>query len=78
MRNAAGEFDDLQPALDVAPGVWNGLAVLARQQVGELVIIALHQFEEFHHYAGAPLRIRRPPLRLRRLRVLDRGTQLSF
>ncbi len=41
MRNAAGELDDLEAALDVALGVGNGLAVLARQQLGQLVVVAL-------------------------------------
>jgi len=60
MRNAAGEFDHLEPALDVALGVGNGLAVLAGQKLGEFVIVALRQFEELHHHAGAALRIVAP------------------
>ena len=78
MRNAAGEFDHLEAALDVALGVGNGLAVLARQQLGELVVVALRQFEELHHHAGAALRIGGAPLDLRRLGVLDRGAHLGL
>ena len=78
MRNAAGEFDDFEAALDVALGVGNGLAVLARQQVGELVVVALDQFEELHHHAGAALRIGGGPLDLGGLGVLDRGAHFGL
>ena len=40
MRDAAGELDHLEAALDVALGVGDGLAVLAREAVGELVVVA--------------------------------------
>jgi hypothetical protein len=46
MRNAASEFDHFDAALDVALGVGDGLAVLARQKFSELIVIALHQFEK--------------------------------
>ena len=78
MRNAAGEFDHFKPALDVALGIGNGLAVLARQELRELVIVALGQFKEFHHDAGAALRVGVRPLDLRRLGVLDRGANLGL
>ena len=78
MRNAAGEFDHFEAALDVALGVGNGLAVLARQQVGELVVVALRQFEELHHDAGAALRVGGAPLDLGGLGVLDRGAQFGL
>ena len=41
MRDAAGEFDHFEAALDVAFGVGNGLAVFGRQQLGEAVIFLL-------------------------------------
>jgi len=47
--------------------------MLAGQQIGEFVVVALRQFEELHHHAGAALRIGRAPLHLRRFGVLDRG-----
>ena len=78
MRNAAGEFDHFEAALDVALGVGNGLAVLARQQIGELVVIALRQFEELHHHARAALRIGGAPLHLGGLGILDGGTNLGL
>ena len=73
VRDAAGELDDLEAALDVALGVGDGLAVLAREQLGELVVVALHQLQELHQDAGAPLRVGRGPFRLRGTGVLDGG-----
>ena len=78
MRNAAGEFDNFEAALDVALGVGNGLAMLARQAIGELVVVALGEFEELHHDAGAALRICRGPFDLRGLGVLDGGTDFRL
>src|SRR3982075_967019 len=78
MRNAAGEFDDLEAALNVALGIGNGLAMLARQEIGELVVIAVRELEEFHHDAGAALRIGRAPVRLRGSGVFDRGAKLGL
>src|ERR1700737_4188219 len=78
MRNAAGKLDHFKAALDVALGVGNGLAVLARQEIGELVVIALRQFKELHHHAGAALRIGRAPLHLRGFGVLDRRAHFSL
>ena len=72
------EFDHLEAALDVALGVGNGLAVLARQQLGELVVVALGQLEELHHHARAALRVGGRPFRLRGLGVLDRGANLGL
>ena len=66
MRNAAGEFDHLEPALDVAARVGQGFAVLRGQQLGEAVVFLLHQLEKLEHHASAPLRIGGRPGRLRR------------
>jgi hypothetical protein len=77
LRDAASKFDDLKPALDIAASIADGLAMLAREQVGELVIFLLDQLHELEHYAGATLRIGRRPGRLRGLRILDRGTHLG-
>ena len=78
MRNAERELHDLDAALDIALGVGNGLAVLAGQHFGQLVIVARHQFEEFHHHASPALRIGRGPFRLRRLGILDRRAQFGL
>jgi hypothetical protein len=52
--------------------------VLARQHVGELVVVALGEFEEFHHHARAALRIGVGPLDLRVPGVLDGGANLGL
>ena len=71
MRDAAGELDHFEPALDVALGVREGLAVLGRQQPREVVVFALDQFEELEHHARAPLRIGGGPAGECGLRVGD-------
>ena len=78
VRDAAGEFDHFQPALDVALGVGHGLAVLAREQFGELVVIALGELEEFHHDARPALRVGGGPFALGGARILDRGADFGF
>jgi hypothetical protein len=78
MRNAAGEFDHFEAALDVALGVGNGLAVLARQEIGELVVVALRQFKELHHHPRPALRIGCTPFGLRGFGILDRGAKLGL
>ncbi len=78
MRNAEREFDHLDAALDVALGVGDRLAVLAREDVGELVVVLGDEIDELHQDAGAALRIDRGPGRLRRLGVLDRRAHLGL
>ena len=55
MRDAAGEFDDFKPALDVALGVGDDLAVLCAEQLGQILHICLDQALVFKHHAGAAL-----------------------
>jgi hypothetical protein len=57
VRDAAAEFDDLEPALDVALGVGDHLAMLGRQQVRELVHVRFDQRLEVEHHARAALRV---------------------
>ncbi len=71
VRNAAGEFDHLEAALDVALGVGERLAVLGGEQPGEAVVLLLCQVEEFEQDAGAALRVGGRPADLRRLRDSD-------
>ena len=78
MRNAERELDHFDAALDVAPGVADGLAVLAGENVGELVVMLGDQFDELHQHPGAALRVDRGPGGLRRLGVLDRGPNLGL
>ena len=78
MRDAERELDHLDAALDVALGVADRLAMLARQNVGKFVVVFGDEVEELHQYAGAALRIDRRPSELRRFRVLDRGANLGL
>ena len=78
MRDAEREFDHFDAALDVALGVGDRLAVLAREDVGELIVVPGDEVEEFHQHAGAALRIDRAPSQLRLGRVLDRGADLGL
>ena len=78
VRDAAGELHHLEAALDVALGVGDGLAVLAGEAVGELVVVAVGELEELHQHAGAALRVGRGPGRLRGLGVLDGGGHLGL
>ena len=77
MRDAAGELDHLEAALNVAFGVRKGLAVLGRQKSRERVKFLLRQVEKLHHDTGTPLWVRRRPSRLCRFshrnRVFDLG-----
>ena len=56
MRNAAGELDHLEAALHLAIGVGQDLAVLPGDDGGEFLAVALQQFLEFEHHAGAAQR----------------------
>src|SRR5262249_30150083 len=60
--NPASELHDLEAALDVALGVREGLAVLGGEQASQIVVLALDQFQELEHYAGAALWIGRSPV----------------
>src|SRR5262249_14765727 len=78
VRNAAGELDHLEAALDVALGVGEGLAVLGGEERRELVVLLLHQLEEPEHDPGAALRIGGGPGGLRGGRVGDRLLDLAL
>ena len=77
MRDAAGELDDFQPALDVALGVGDDLAVLGREQLGQLVHVGFDQPLELEHHPRAALRVGRGPARLRGLGGGDRASQVG-
>src|SRR5699024_458191 len=76
VRSPDAELDDLQPTLHVTLGVFERLAVLAGEQTGDLVHVAVHEVDEAHEHAGALLRVGRGPLGLRRLGDVDRGADL--
>ena len=61
VRDAAGELDHLEAALDVALGVGDDLAVLGGEQEGEIVHVGLDQRLELEHHPGAALRVGRGP-----------------
>ena len=71
VRDAAGELDHLEAALDVALGVGDGLAVLGREELGEVLDVLLDQLQELEHDPRAPLRVGRGPGRLRGLGIGD-------
>ena len=52
MRDAERELDHFDAALNVALGVGDRLAVLARQNVGELVVVLGDEIEELHQARG--------------------------
>ena len=61
LRRADAVFDDFQPALHVALGIGEGLAMLAAQRLGQLVHVAVQQAHEGHQHAGAALRVHGGP-----------------
>ena len=75
VRRADAYLDHFEAALNVALGVGDCLAMFAGKDLGEFVILAVHQFEELHQHAHAALRIGRRPGRLGRLGVFDGGAQ---
>ena len=77
MRDAAGEFDHFEPALDVALRVGDDLAVLARQDVRELVHVGFDQRLVIEHDARAALRVGRGPGRLGGARGVHRALEVG-
>ena len=77
MRDTAREFDHLQPALDIALGVGDDLAVLRGEQDGELVHILLDQLLIFEHHARAALRVGGGPGGLRLVGGVHRALQIG-
>ena len=53
MGDAAGELDDLETALHLAAGVGEDLAVLGREQLGDVLAILLDELPEGEQDAGA-------------------------
>ena len=71
MRDAAGELDHFEPALDVASGVGQHLAVFVREHERQSVHVLLDQRLEVEHDPRATLRIDGGPFAERLLRMLD-------
>ncbi len=57
VRGAHADFDNFQTTLNVAACVGQGFTVLARDQLCQLVHVLVDQGCEFHHDAGAALRV---------------------
>ena len=72
LRDAAGELDDLEPARDLAARIGEHLAVLARDDRGELAGMLLDQVAEPEQDARAAERRRVRPLGEGRARRGDR------
>ena len=53
LRHAAGEFDDVDAALDLALGVGEHLAVLQRDGLGQRVLVLVEQAQELVHQPRA-------------------------
>ena len=77
VRDAAGEFDDFEAALDIALRVGDHLAVFGRQQLGEAFEVALDERLESEQHARAALRVGRRPRRLRGGGVGDGGIEFG-
>jgi hypothetical protein len=76
VRGARRELDDLDAALDVTLRIVDGLPVLAREQFGERLHLALDEVEEAQQHPRPLLGIGRGPLLLGGFGVRDRGAHL--
>ena len=63
VRDAAGELDDFQAALDVALRVSHHLSMLAGKQFGQRLHVGFDEALELEHHASAALRVRAGPAR---------------
>src|SRR3546814_10364290 len=77
VRDAAGELDHFQPALQVAARIRQHLAVLAVQQPRQRVHVALEQALELEQHPRAPLRVDLRPRPLAFDRACDRAVELG-
>ena len=78
LGRADGVFDDFEAALNVAFGIGDGLAVLARQELGQEIIFLVDEIEELHQHARAPLRIGGGPAGLGGLGIFDSGAHFGL
>ena len=77
VRDAAAEFDDLKPALDIALRIGDHLAVFGREQVRQRIHVRFNERLEIEHDARTPLRVGRSPARLSHERRLNRALEHS-
>ena len=71
LRDPAGEFDHLEPALHVAMRILHDLAVFAGEQLGQLLLVRFDEALELEHHARAALRIGHRPFGLDLFRGID-------
>ncbi len=64
LRDPAAIFDDLEPALNVAAGIGDDLAVLGAQELGQFLHVRFDQLAILEHDPRAALRIGGGPGRL--------------
>ncbi len=65
VRDAAAEFDHLQPALNVATAVGQHLAMFGTEHAGQFIHAGFDQFLELEHHPCTALRVGGGPGRLR-------------
>ena len=75
LRDAASIFDHFQPALHIALGIVDDLAVFGTEQLGQILHIVFDQLLEIEHHPRAFLRIGGGPFRLHSLGIGNRGFQ---
>ncbi len=73
MRDAAGEFDDFKPALNIALRIRDHLAMFGAEQMGEFVHMLFDQRLKREHDARTPLWVGRGPCGLGCQRLRHRG-----
>ncbi|MNC90466.1 hypothetical protein D3C83_65670 [compost metagenome] len=73
MRNAHGEFDHLDAALDRTDRIAQRLAVFVGDEARQLFAVRIQQLAVAHQYACAAKGRRVAPLRIGRLRGGHRG-----
>ncbi len=77
-RDAAGIFNDLKAANNLAHGVRDGFAVLDGDHLGELAVIGFDQFPELEHDAGPAQRGYLTPFQIGVMGDLNRLIDLGF
>ena len=78
MRRADAKLDHFQPALNVALGVGNGLAVFGGQNLCQLFHVTVEQADEFHHHPRPALRVGVAPFDLRCGSIGGGGVQFGL
>ena len=78
MGGTDAEFDDFEATLNVAFGVGDGFAVLARQRFSQLVHVPVDQTDSFHHHPRPALGVGGSPFDLGNSRRGNSSVKLVF